>query len=66
MKIYKVEVAVFDNEGLEDNDIRELLENNKWVNVNIIKMQSKEVNWTDDHPLNKPETFEKAWKELFP
>jgi len=34
--------------------------------VDVLNVETKRVEWTDEHPLNREETKEAAIKELFP
>ena len=66
MKVYKIEITVFDNEDLGEDEVQELLTNNRHLNIGVVKLQSKDIgDWDDDHPLNRNDTFDKAWEELW-
>ena len=63
--VYKIEIMVIDFEKSGEQDIRDCLESCKYVNPTVVSMESREVEWSDDHPLNKHDTSEKAYQELF-
>ena len=66
MKVYKLEVLVLDFEESGDDEVIELIENNKYLMVNVIDIKSKQIDdWDDDHPLNQSDTQKQAVIELF-
>jgi len=65
MKVYKIEVMVLDFEGLGDEEIKREIENNRFLHVHAMSSKSKEVEWTDEHPLNNGGTMDRAFTELF-
>ncbi len=66
MKAYKIEILVIDNENIGEESIKEYIKNAKYIYPSILSIKSKEIgDWSDDHPLNKKETFFKTAKDLF-
>jgi hypothetical protein len=69
MKVYKVEVMVLDFDEVGEDGVKSLLENTKYPNWAIHpvvrKIDTREIEWSDDHPLNKWDTEKEAYKELF-
>lgn len=66
MKAYKLEVLVLDFEESGDDEVIGLIENNKYLTVDIITLKSKQVDdWDDDHPLNSTETQKEAFEKMF-
>lgn len=65
MKICKIELFVMDSENSSDDDIKTMLENVRYLDPKVISLDSRIVEWTDEHPLNKESTFDLAYKELF-
>jgi len=57
-KLYKLEVYVIDFErNSRDENIIQLLENNKHISVQVKDVASVDLGeWSDEHPLNQPET----------
>jgi hypothetical protein len=68
-QVYKLEVLVIDHDGLGPTEIAEVLENanypNDCVSPKVMSIQSREVDWSDEHPLNKRTTIVTTYKELF-
>jgi hypothetical protein len=60
-------VFVYDHEGLQEPEIIDLIENNKYLTVNIEKAESIYVpDWSDDHPTNKMGVdMNKWWSENY-
>ena len=69
MKVYKLEVLVIDFEDIGVEGVSEEIENahygNHCISPEVKSVQEREVEWSDDHPLNKSDTCESAYKELF-
>ena len=63
--IYKVELLVVDTEEMGEEQIRCEFENMRFINAEVKKIESRKVEWTDEHPLNKSETCEEAYRKLF-
>lgn len=65
MKAYKIELLVIDLENMGPNEIRIAIENTKYVSPNIVSMQEAEIGeWSDDHPLNHPDTWEAEYRRI--
>lgn len=70
MKVYKVELLIIDHDGLGEEQIREVLENERYSNdcisPNVKSIEVRDIGeWTDEHPLNKRSTADAVYKELF-
>lgn len=65
MKVFKVEMYVVDFEGMGEEEIKRVIEDGKYIYPNVVHMESREVNWSDDHPLNKKSTCDAEYKRLF-
>ena len=67
MRVYKVELMVIDFDGVGD-EIASILEDTKYPNhcisPKVTAMPWREVDWSDDHPLNGPQA-EDAFREMF-
>jgi len=68
-KVYKLEVLIVNHDQLSVEDIRSAIEEthypNRCIMPHVIKMEEREVDWSDDHPLNKKSTMTQTYKELF-
>jgi hypothetical protein len=65
-KAYKVEILVLDPENCRnEDDVKYFLENVKYLYPKVKSIQSREIEWDDDHPLNHKDTQDQAYKDLF-
>ena len=68
-KVYKVTLLIVDHDKLGAEQIAEVLENTKYPNrciaPNVMATAEREVEWSDEHPLNKVSICEQAFKDLF-
>ena len=57
MKVYKIELLILDHDALGPEEIRTVLENTNYPNdcirPQIASVEEREVEWADDHPLNR-------------
>ena len=64
MKIHKVTLLVVDSDDIGAEDIKEVIENQKYPNYcispSVVTIETEEVDWHDDHPLNM-----KGWQTFF-
>jgi hypothetical protein len=70
MKAYKVEVLIINFDELEENEIKDVLENtyysNHCISPEVLSIESKDIGeWNDDHPLNKKDTRKNEIQRLF-
>jgi hypothetical protein len=70
MKAYKLEILIVDSDFVGSEDIKTIIENQKYPNhcisPMVMKIEEKDIGeWSDDHPLNKRKTFEETYKKLF-
>ena len=67
MKAYKVELLVIDHEEIGAKDIKILLEDSRYLNPHVKRIEVADIGeWDDDHPLNHPDTADAEYKRLFP
>jgi len=68
-QVFKIEVLVIDHDGLGPTGVAAALENanfpNDCVSPHVMSIESREVDWSDEHPLNKRDMFVLTYKELF-
>lgn len=65
-KVYKIVLCVIDHENMAEETVHYELENTKYVDSQIIRSESREIEeWDDDHPLNKKVTFLQEFERLF-
>lgn len=68
VKIYKVELLVMDlNHDFRDqNDLTQALTNIKHIDFSEVKnIEEREIEYSDEHPLNQKATSNQAYLELF-
>jgi hypothetical protein len=69
MKAYKIELLILDFDNVGQEEICSILENTKYPNwcisPSVKKVTEKEIEWGDNHPLNKKETANEAYEKLF-
>jgi len=65
-KAYKVELFVLDLENcINEDDVKYFLENVKYLYSVVKSIQSREIDWDDAHPINRKDTHDQAYKDLF-
>lgn len=69
MKVFKIEIMVLDFDGVGADEVKYLIENirypNRAISPKVKNIESREVVWSDDHPLNRADTEEAAYRDLF-
>lgn len=64
--VYKVELLVIDFENVgSTEDVVNALENIRHLSSHVKGIALREVEWSDDHPLNKPDTDDAEYQRLF-
>ena len=68
-KVHRLEVMVIDLEGLGAQGVKDALENTSYPNhciyPEVIAIDTREIEWSDNHPLNNSYTYLEAYRELF-
>ena len=70
MKAYKLEVFIIDFDDVGKEEIVDILENahypNRCISPNVKNIIEKDIGeWNDDHPLNKKDTYDQTYLDLF-
>lgn len=66
MKAYKIEMLVIDFENYSEQDIKEIIENNKYISPQVQSIQCVDIGeWSDDHLLNNSKTSQAEYIRLF-
>jgi hypothetical protein len=65
MKVYKIELMVIDHENVGQEEIKNILENSKFIYPNVIDIKSSDIEWLDEHPLNKRDTMKSEFDRIF-
>ena len=68
-KVYKIEIMVIDHDDLGKEEIKNVIENTKYpklcISPDVRSIKGREVEWTDEHPLNNCGTSARAYTDLF-
>lgn len=69
VKVYKIEVMIIDFDNVGEEEIADVIENTRYPNhcisPQVKSVESRTLEWNDDHPLNKLETSDSTYKGLF-
>jgi len=69
MKVYKVTVCVVDHDKLGPDGVKEGMEcarySNHCMQPRVMDVETREIEWSDDHPLNIYATEAEEFKRLF-
>jgi hypothetical protein len=69
VKVYKVTLMVVDHDGIGPSDIKCELEHTRYSNhcmsPRVMEVESREVQWTDNHLLNYQTTEAQEFWRLF-
>ncbi|HZJ65940.1 MAG TPA: hypothetical protein VFD36_20675 [Kofleriaceae bacterium] len=69
IKVHKVTLLVIDHECIGFNGITDLIEEARYAGRSIapvvMEIDTREVEWSDSHPLNQSDTQVEAFDELF-
>jgi hypothetical protein len=68
-KIHKVTLLIVDTDDLGRGGVIDVIENARYPNhcigPQVMHIETREVEWTDDHPLNKHVTQRAEYERLF-
>ncbi len=69
MKVHKVELYIVDFDEVGARGVIETIENakypNRCISPQVKHVRTKEIEWSDEHPLNNLKTADKAYRDLF-
>lgn len=69
VRVHRIEVLVIDFDDLGAEGVRGVLENarypNRCISPDVKSVETREVDWSDEHPLNHSATHEGAYRALF-
>jgi hypothetical protein len=69
MKVYKITLLVVDHDALGAAEIKSVIEDTNYPNdciaPSVVGMDTREVTWSDGHPLNSHETKRAEFQRLF-
>lgn len=68
-KVHKVTLLIVDHDQLGDTRIVDVIENtrypNRCIGPDVMDIETREVEWSDWHPLNRRDTMRAAFEALF-
>jgi hypothetical protein len=68
-KVHKITLLIVDHDGLGAKEIINVLEGQRYPNhcivPDVMRVESREVEWSDAHPLNQRATQAEAFLALF-
>ncbi len=69
MQVHKITLLVVDFDDTGIDEIRDMIENHHYPNYcispQVKSIETREVEWSDDHPLNKRATADSEYQRLF-
>lgn len=66
VKIYKMVIQVFENEGISLQEVIDEVERSKFVSIIVREHDVREIkDFTDDHPINKTVTAKEIFDKMF-
>jgi hypothetical protein len=69
MKIYKAEILIANFDSLAPDEIKRVIESTRYPNdciyPNVLSIDSRDVEWSDDLPINNRQTMQEAVGLLF-
>lgn len=69
VKVHRVEVLVVDHDDMGAEEVKTVIENTRYPNhcmyPQVIATETREVEWSDRHPLNLPGGTKWAMTHLF-
>lgn len=68
-KVHRIVLCVVDHDQLGTDEVRSVLESthypNHCISPRVVEVATRQVDWTDEHPLNQDATATDALNELF-
>lgn len=68
-KIHRITLLVVDDYGLGAERVKEVIENQRYPNdcigPTVLTTETREIEWSDEHPINDARTMAAAVAELF-
>jgi hypothetical protein len=69
MKIHKLTILIVDHDNLGAAGVKTELENANFANdciwPRVVEVDTRDVEWSDDHPLNNSKTRDAEFHRLF-
>jgi len=69
VNIYKIEMMVIDFDNIGEESVKQVIESTRYPNhcisPNVKSIETRQVDWRDDHPLNKKSTCDDYYRKMF-
>ena len=69
MKVFKVTLMIIDQDGLGEQGVRDVLVDTSYPNdciaPDVVSIESRDIEWSDGHPLNSVGKWKETFEELF-
>lgn len=69
VKVHRIVLLVVDHDNLGIEDVKSVLESTRYPNrciaPKVMQTETREVRWSDEHPLNASKTRDDAFYRLF-
>ncbi len=69
MKVHRVTLLIVDHDDLGVDALTNVLEDarypNRCISPTVLAVETREVEWTDDHPLNDTRTTPEQYAAIF-
>lgn len=69
MKVHRIVLLVVDHDDIGADEARDVIENarypNRCIAPRVMETETREVEWSDEHPLNSLRSDRAAFKALF-
>jgi hypothetical protein len=64
-RVHRMTILVVDHERMREKDMAQVVENCRYADPSVLTHESRDVEWSDDHPLNRRDTQAQAVRDLF-
>jgi hypothetical protein len=69
MKVYRVVLRIIDFDDVGEDEVKLIIEHNKYPNhcitPDVVSLETRTVDWTEDHPLNMEDECDAEFERLF-
>lgn len=65
VEVHKVTICVVNHDQVSERDMRVMFEQMRYLFNNVVSVETKEVDWDDDHPLNYDKTLADEFRKMF-
>lgn len=69
MKVYRVVLRIVDFDDVGEDEAKTIIEGikypNRCISPDVVSVETRTVDWTDDHPLNMTDKCDAEFERLF-